>query len=244
MKLNQLIKVTAAAGIAAVLGGSVILAQARPRASMEEDRGRTAFQDEFNLANRTLSDTGEGRYFVLRPGFRSVLSDGKSQLTITVLDQTKEVGGVVTRVVEERLETNGVPDEIAMNYFAIDVNTGDAFYFGEDVDNFKAGVLTNHSGTWLATGGNRAGMIMPGTPVVGMRYYQEVAPGVAMDRAEVLSTAETCGTPAGEFADCLATVETSAIEDVEELKHFAPGIGLVEDGDLRLISYGYVDQAG
>ena len=199
------------------------------------------FQDDFDLPNRALSDTGEGRYFVLRPGFRTVLSDGESQLTITVLDQTRDVGGTMTRVVEERLETDGVPEEIAMNYFAIDATTGDAFYFGEDVDVFKDGVLTGHPGAWLATGENRPGMIMPGNPVVGMRFYQEVAPEVAMDRAEVLSTSETCQTPAGDFSACVITRETSAIETGEELKYFAPGIGLVQDGELRLISYGYVD---
>jgi hypothetical protein len=75
-----------------------------------------------------------------------------------------------------------------LNFFAMDVNTGDAFYFGEEVDFYQRGVVTGHPGAWLATDGNRPGLIMPGNPVVGMRYYQEVAPGVAMDRAEILST--------------------------------------------------------
>jgi Peptidase propeptide and YPEB domain len=199
------------------------------------------FQDEFDLGARTLSDTGESRYFVLRPGFRTVLSDDHSQLTITVFNETRNIDGTSTRVVEERLETAGLPDEIALNFFAIDTNTGDVFYFGEDVDVFQGGVLTGHPGTWLATGGNRPGLIMPGSPVVGMRYYQEVAAGVAMDRAEVLSTSETCSTPAGDYPGCLVTKETSAIEVVEEQKSYAPGIGLIQDSNLRLVSYGYVD---
>jgi len=35
--------------------------------------------------------------------------------------------------------------------------------------------------------------------LLGSRYYQEIAPGVAMDRAEVLSITDTLATPAGYF---------------------------------------------
>ena len=35
--------------------------------------------------------------------------------------------------------------------------------------------------------GARFGILMPGEPLLGAKHYQEVAPGVAMDRAEILS---------------------------------------------------------
>jgi hypothetical protein len=219
------------------LGGSSA-AVALPAAASAVDQ---TFQDDFNLAGRTLSDTGESRYFILRPGYQLVLADGASQLTITVLNETRAINGTTTRVVEERLETASLPAEIALNFFAIDPGTGDVFYFGEEVDEYSAGVLTGHPGAWTATGNNRPGLIMPGSPVVGMRYYQEVAPGIAQDRAEVLSLSETCVTPAGEFAACLVTKESSAIESAVEQKSYAPGIGLVQDQDLRLVSHGFVD---
>lgn len=222
-----------------------LITRLRELTSLGRSRGSAnagmTFQDDFNLAGRTLTDTGEGRYFVLRPGFQTVLSDGQSQTVITVLNETKDVGGTLTRVVEERSEKGGVVEEIALNYYAIDANTGDAFYFGEAVDLFQSGVLTGHSGSWLAVDGNRAGLIMPGFPIVGMRYYQEVAPGQAMDRAEVLSTTETCRTPAGDFPACIAARETSAIDTADEVKYFAPGIGFIGDGKVRLTRYGYVD---
>jgi hypothetical protein len=206
------------------------------RASAEPE-----FQTEFDVANRSLVDTGESRYFVLQPGFKTVLSDGETTLTITVLNETRIIDGVSTRVVEERQETAGVPDEVALNFFALDPATGDAFYFGEEVDMFSSGQLTGHPGTWLATNGNRPGLIMPGSPVVGMRYYQELAPNMAMDRAEVLTTGNTCATPAGEFSACVVTRETSAIETADERKAYAPGIGLIQDENLLLVSYEYVD---
>ena len=47
--------------------------------------------------------------------------------------------------------------------------------------------MDNHKGAWLADkndkNGAKAGLMMPGKPKVGMKYYQEIAPGVAMDRA-------------------------------------------------------------
>ena len=74
-----------------------------------------------------------------------------------------------------------------------------------------------------------------------MKYYQEIAPGVAMDRAEVVSLTETCETPAGKFPNCLKVKEGSALEFwAREYKYHAPGIGLVRDEDLELVSYGYV----
>jgi hypothetical protein len=197
--------------------------------------------EDFGLAERTLSDTGESRYFVLRPGFRAVLAAGDTRLTITVLDETRQVDGVVTRVVEEREEKGGQPAEVARNFFAIDQQNGDVFYFGEEVDEYAGGSVLGHSGTWLAGGGNRPGLIMPGTPRVGMKYFQELAPGVALDRAEVVSISERCDTPAGQFDSCLVTRETSALDrTVVERKAYAPAIGLVQDQALRLIEYGYL----
>jgi hypothetical protein len=151
---------------------------------------------------------------------------------------------VVTRVVEEREWKNGQLYEVAKNYFAMCEQTKDVFYFGEDVDFYENGKVVKHDGTWHAgVNGNRAGLIMPGTPKLNMRYYQEIAPGVAMDRAEIISLTETCTTPAGTFQNCLKVKEGSAIEFwAKEYKYHAPGIGLVRDEDLRLIRYGFINK--
>jgi hypothetical protein len=81
---------------------------------------------------------------------------------------------------------------------------------------------------------------MPGTPEVGMKYYHEVAWGVAEDRAEVVSTTETVSVPAGVFANSLLVREDNPLEPgaVEEKLH-APGVGFIQEGSLRLVSYGY-----
>jgi hypothetical protein len=200
------------------------------------------WQEEFALAKCTLQTTGRNPYFILEPGFQLVLEGGDTKLQITVLDKTKTVNGVITRVVEEKEWKGGKLYEIALNYFAICEQTKDVFYFGEEVDFYENGKVVKHDGSWLAgTNGNRAGLMMPGTPNVKMKYYQEIAPGVAMDRAEIVSLEETCKTPAGTFSKCMKVKEGSAIDlFAKEYKYHAPGIGLVRDEDLLLVKYGFI----
>jgi len=164
-------------------------------------------------------------------------------LTITVLPETKVVDGVETRVVEERETVDGQIAEISRNYFAISRRTTDVFYFGEDVDIYKGGKVTSHEGAWLSgVAGARFGLLLPGTPLLGARYQQEVAPKVAMDRAEVVGLRETLVTPAGKFERCLKTEETSGLEKGRAHKLYAPGIGLIYDGALKLAKWAYASQ--
>jgi hypothetical protein len=201
------------------------------------------WQTEFNIPGRSLVDTGEAAYFVLVPGFQLVLESSSERVTITVLDETRVIGGITTRVVEERSEVLGELDEIATNFVAMDLATGDVFYFGEEVDYYQDGEVVSHEGAWLAyEDGSLPGLLMPGAPEVGMKYYQEVAPGIAEDRAEVISTTETVSVPAGVFANSLRTREENPLEPgaIEE-KVYAPGVGFIQEGSLRLVSYGYVE---
>lgn len=235
-------------GIALILVTLITVAGCTSKKTDQEAQNQTAstpsdtWAQEFNLEKRTLDTTGENRYFVLKPGFQLVLEGDGEKIAITVLDETKQIGEITTRVVEEREEKNGKVVEISRNYFAICRETGDVFYFGEDVDIYKDEKINSHSGAWCAYEGNsKPGMMMPGTPSLGAKYYQEIAPGIAMDRAEIVSLSETLKTPAGTFENCLRTLETSALDPEEkEYNTYAPGIGSIQDEDLLLVKYGYV----
>lgn len=184
--------------------------------------------------------TGTHPYWSLRPGHAVTLTgkDGKDdlQLIITVLADTRTVTGVVCRVVEERETVNGKLAEISRNFFAIGNRTGSVWYFGEDVDNYKDGRIVDHGSAWLAgVNGARPGIFLPGLPLLGSRFYQEIAPGQALDRGEIVSLNETVKTPGGTFTGCLKLVETTPLEPgTESVKRFAPGIGMVGDDGLRL----------
>ncbi len=210
---------------------------------LETKESTTKWQEEFAISDCNLVTTGQNPFFILEPGFALTLEGGNTKLVITVLDDTMVVDGVETRVVEEREWKNGELVEVSKNMFAMCEDTQDVFYFGEFVDMYSGGELTSHSGQWFAgEDGNKAGLIMPGDPQVGMRYYQEIAPGVAMDRAEILHLDTVLDTPAGTFTGCLETAEGSALNLLErEIKIYAPGIGLIQDANLLLTDYGFKD---
>jgi hypothetical protein len=197
----------------------------------------------FDLENCDFASTGRNSYFILEPEYHVTLvgeEDGEElQLVMTVLNETKIVDGVETRVVEEKETEGGNLVEVSRNYFAICRPTNNAIYFGEDVDMYVNGKVVSHEGAWLAgQNGSKAGMIMPGKVEVGLKYYQEIAPGVAEDRAEIVSINDTLDTPAGTFSQVLKTEETNPLKPEEkEFKFYAPGIGLIQDEDLKLVKH-------
>ena len=120
-----------------------------------------------------FSTVGRTKYFILEPGHTQVLENGKGvQLTITVLDRTESVGGIVTRVVEERELDRGALVEVSLNYFAICADDASVYYFGEAVDTYKNGKIVNHDWPWRhGTAGATAGLMMPAVPSAGARYH-------------------------------------------------------------------------
>jgi len=208
-----------------------------------------SWTSSFNLEDCNISTTGINPYFILQPGYQLVFAGAEDNeplnATVTVLNETKVVGdGIVTRVVEEKVlnsETNELK-EITKDYFAICDQTNSVFYFGEDVDNYEDGKLVDHEGSWLHGSDNaRAGLIMPGTILLGSRYYQEIAPDVALDKAEIVSMNLTVNVPVGSFSDVIQMEETNDLEPgVGEANLHAPGVGQVIDNELELVRYGYL----
>ena len=212
-------------------GGPMALAQAP---------AKTGWVDRFSVDKKDFVSVGANDYFRLEPGVFLALEKGKERLVITVLDETRLVDGVETRVVEERESKGGRLVEVSRNFFAFNPADRAVYYFGEEVDIYKNGKVVRHEGAWESDkNGARFGLMVPGRPAVGDRFYQEIAPGVAMDRAEVASLDASIKTPAGEFKDCLKFIETTPIEPfARESKIYAPGIGLVKDGSLLLVEHG------
>jgi hypothetical protein len=234
-------------GLAIALLAAMLAAGCAPPAPADSTSVPSSWQDEFGLSSCTLVTTGRARFFILEPGFRLLLTGktiqgSEEELAVTVLDETRVVDGIETRVVEEREWRDGQLIEVSRNFFAMCEETRDVFYFGEEVDMVQDGQVVRHTGAWLAGEDDaRAGLIVPGEPVVGMRYYQEIAPGVAMDRAEVISLDDTLETPSGRFSDCLKTKEGTALNPLEqEYKTYAPDIGLIQDERLLLTEYGFM----
>lgn len=226
------------------------------------------FTTEFRLEDCKFKAEGSNPYFILKPGYQWILEGEEEDGTrvgeeITVLCETKWINldgrKIKTRVVEERAlewddeEGEWVTIEISRNYYAICKRTNDAGYFGEFSrdcpDGFdESDVCTGDesmAGSWEAGVNNaRPGLIMPGTFLLGSKYFQEIALiDKAVDRAEHVAMGLDVEVPAGNWSDCVQVIDTNPAvgecED-EDAKTYCPGIGKVIDADLKLVSYGFV----
>jgi len=207
------------------------------------DRGSDGeFTRNFRLQDCTFQTEGTSPYFPLVPGQVKTYAgdaDGEhTDLVITTTDQTMDVGGILTRVVEERESVDGELVEVSRNFFAHCQENNTVFYFGEEVDLYERGNIVGHEGSWRhGTAGASAGVIIPGLPLLGARYFQEVAPGIAMDRAEIVQMGAQATTPYQSFTEVVVTRETTPLEPgAVEFKKYAPGVGLIVDADLLLVS--------
>src|ERR1041385_2721366 len=143
--------------------------------------GAEDWRSTFSVSKETLGLQGSNSYFNLTPGYRLSYKHGNETDVLTVLDETKRIDGVETRIVEDREMKNGKLIELTRDYYAIDSATNDVYYMGEDVDVYKNGKVVSHEGSWLSgVNGAKFGLMMPGAPKTGQKFYQELAPGVGM----------------------------------------------------------------
>ena len=196
----------------------IVLSTPPAIASRQSNKMDDQFTRDFRLEACTFSSSGRNPYFILEPGYRTVFrgaEDGETVVnTITVTGRTRRIGGIETRVVEERETHNGELAEVSRNFFAICDETNSVFYFGEEVDLYAGGVIIGH---------------------------EEVAPDVGLDRAEITAMGQVVETPAGTFEGCIEMQETTPLEPKAlEFKRYAPDIGLVQDDTLLLVQYGFV----
>jgi hypothetical protein len=236
------------------------------------------FTMDFRLEDCKFMDKGINPFFILKPGYQLVLESEDEKCVETVLCDTKWINldgrRIKTRVVEERAYEDDKLIEISRNYFAICKKTNAVYYFGEasrDCDPESGGFNPNDeslcangdepdpAGSWEAGKQPmndpddviaKPGLIMPGTPLQGARYFQEKAPPAAVDRGEIaasgLSWPPEEDLDEGEepdFTGCINIIDTNPAEGAcgnEDSKIYCPKVGLVQDQELELVWYGFV----
>jgi hypothetical protein len=203
-------------------------------------QGYELLSSDLCAPTQTFSLTIDNPYFPLPEGQQTVLEgndEGEQiKVQITVLSATEVVAGVTTRVVEESEWVNGEQVEISRNYFA-QAADGTVCYFGEQVDNYEAGQVANHNGSWRADdAGAGPGIQMPAQPKVGTRFAMENAPGVAQDETAITALGDTIETPAGSYTDTVRMFDWNPLENTEEgdAKYYASGVGLIVDVEAKL----------
>lgn len=208
------------------------------------------FTTDFRLQDCQFKIDGVNPYFILKPHYHLLLEgedEGEEvRVLITVLTETEDIiltdgRKIKTRVVQEMEWVDGELVEVSRNFFGICKNTNSVFYFGEDVDIFEDGELVSHDGAWRAgVDGAMPGILMPGTFLLGSLYFQEIAPGIALDQAENVAMGLTIETDASTFEDCVEVLETTPLEPGEEsTKIYCRGVGLIVDDEIELVSFGF-----
>ncbi len=191
--------------------------------------------------NGPFTTTIDNPYMPLVVGTKFTLqgTDGADavQLEITILNATEVVAGVTTRVLEERESVNGTLIEVSRNFF-VQAPEGSVCYFGEDVDIYEGGIVVSHEGQWRAGIDNAVpGIFIPASPTVGMAFRQEIAPGVAEDRVQIVAAGESVTVPYGTFTNTIRFRETTPLEPgATSTKVYARDLGQIVDDQVRLVS--------
>jgi len=157
--------------------------------------------------------------------------------------KTFQFGGqtIEAFTVEDReFDPQGNLTEATLDYFAQD-DDGNVCYLGEDVDEYRNGHITGHSGAWLlGKDTQKPGVIMLAHLNVGDKFNAEDVPHIIREADEVVSISESAIVPAGTFQKCVKIREAASDGDTE-YKLYAPGIGCVAEiegsNPLRLKSH-------
>jgi len=216
-----------------------IIAYLATRAAAQS--GSNAFTSVF--PNETSFVTsGTNPFWILTPGFHEVLEGQKSgntsKVDITVTSGTLTTAdGFPTRIVHELDYVNGQLIETTDDYLAISTRTNSVYYFGGFATQYQNGQVVGHSGSWESgVNGAHFGMLMPGAVLLGARFQQEVAPGIALDQSQIVNMEVSITVPAGTFQHCVVLQDTSGLPPTghAETKVFCPGVGEVQDAEVVL----------
>jgi len=208
--------------------------QLEARKDLCEGLGEAPYDPEIFPANFVDPDDIGGDvdpnpYFPLVVGNRWVYQGGGETITVTVMDETKEILGVTCRVVTDVVEEDGEVKEDTKDWFAQD-NEGNVWYFGEISKELEDGELVSIDGSWTAgVEGAKPGIIMYANPAVGDIYRQEFLLGDAEDWAKVENLTAEESVPAADCEEeCLQTEEGTPLEpDVVENKYYKLDVGLI-----------------
>jgi hypothetical protein len=169
------------------------------------------------------------KYFTLIPGTRFTYEDkmGTLRIEVTVTNEKKKLMGVTTAGVRVREWRKGLLKEDTTDWYAQD-RAGNVWYFGEAVNNYTHGKVSDHKGSWEAgVDGAKPGIIMLADPKVRETYRQEYYPARAEDKGTVIATGRKVAVPYGTLENCLQVQDSTPLESRREYKYYCPGIAFL-----------------
>jgi hypothetical protein len=156
------------------------------------------------------------------------VDDKPFKVETTLLPETRIIEWPKGRRVEALVSQyvaylDGRIEEVALDYYA-QADDGSVWYFGEDVFNYKGGLIADTEGTWIAPNDGPAAMIMPADPQVGDVYRPENVPGFVFEEVTVKAIDQTVDGPRGTVDGAIVAEELHQ-DGAREDKTFAPGYG-------------------
>lgn len=160
--------------------------------------------------------------------YQAETEEGTEKNIVVVTDKTKEILGVTTIVVWDRVWLDEELIEETYDWYVQD-KEGNVWYFGEDSKEYEDGKVVSTEGSWEA-GVNEAepGIVMEANPKIGDSYRQEYYKGEAEDMADVIALNESVTVPYGTFKNCLKTRDWSKIDStLNEYKYYCSDVNAV-----------------
>jgi len=224
-----------------------------------EERYEPAYEPEDFVDPAAIGDVVQPHpFFPLVPGYRWVYEGSGEHIEVEVLNETKEIDGVLCTVVRDTVSEMsedgnegestvqqdegdgngagaGLVTEDTLDWYAQDTD-GNVWYFGEISQTFEDGELVDIEGSWKAgREGAKPGILMPASPAVDSAYRQEFALGDAEDMAKIVSLdamPELGEQSVGDCSlGCLQTEEWTPLapDDPHEYKYYQAGVGVVQE---------------
>ena len=192
-----------------------------PPASRRVDLTEPTFSDPTTITNPLFPKVVGSQVIQL-----GAEGDQQLRFEVTTLPDTKTIEWngqqIETRVDHFMAYGDGRILEVAVDFYA-QADDGAVWYFGEDVYNYKQGVVHDNEGTWLAGKDGPPGMIMPGDPSVGDIYRPENIPDLVFEEVTVQGVDEPLDGPQGPISGLL--IQERLMDGTLEDKVFAPGYG-------------------
>jgi hypothetical protein len=193
----------------------------------------------FDAKNFVDPTTSTNTFHPLRPGTQWVRGGTTEvghrkvphQVISTMTDVTRVIDGVTAVAMLDQSTDSGETSQVGFDWFGLD-KAGNVWILGGYTEDYEGGRYTNTEDAWLgaATGGD-PGVLLPGhVDMKTPRWFEgSVVKGEAGSAGEPAEVGTKRCVKFGCFDNVLVVREGEAAAIDNELKYYAPGVGLVDN---------------
>lgn len=229
---------------AASVAGCTTTTSAGINDSAESEKSEGGAEDgtthfEFDPDHFVDPTTSTNPYHPLRPGMQWIRAGTTEigarevplQVISTMTDVIRMIDGVPTVAMLDQSTDAGEISQVGIDYFALD-KFGNVWLMGGYTEEFEGGEYTNLELAWLGTEADgKPGVLVPGMVTMETPRWYIGTSGDDEDpsAAEPVAVGIELTVTFGDFQDVVAIVEghVEAIEN--EIKYYAPGVGVIKN---------------